>query len=154
VARGLALALTAGRRLIPVLRQVVVADRPPGGAVEIVELAVLERPKERGEAEDPESERERDEVDENVDRRALIVPKGGDANFDAHLGIAKRRHAGTSPYRLMVRHSPPELTGHFGSRRQDGAVRFRRVIRVDMGDVPPVKTDSVQHERHIVESFD
>src|SRR5271165_3392460 len=54
--------------LPPVLRQVVVADRPPGGAVEIVELAVLERPEESRKAEAAERERHRHEIDEHVHR--------------------------------------------------------------------------------------
>jgi len=84
---------------------------------------------------------------------ARIVSKGSDTNFDAHLGIAKDRDAKTSPYRLMVRHPPSELAGHFGSRPQNGAVRLWHVIRVDVRDIFPVKTDGVQHRRHIVESL-
>jgi hypothetical protein len=37
------LLLLAGRPTL-ILWQIVVADRPPGGAIEIVELTVLERP--------------------------------------------------------------------------------------------------------------
>ena len=58
----------------------------------------------------------------------LTIREGGHANFHAHLGIAKDRHAETSPYGLMVRHSPPELTTHFGSRRQNRTVRFWHMV--------------------------
>src|SRR5208337_1931111 len=52
-------------------RQVVVADRPPGGAVEIIELAALERPQECREAEAAQRQRDRHEINEDVHRPCL-----------------------------------------------------------------------------------
>jgi hypothetical protein len=41
-----------------VLRQIIIADRPPGGAFEIVKLAVAQRLQEGGESEAAERQRE------------------------------------------------------------------------------------------------
>src|SRR6516162_4577977 len=83
----------------------------------------------------------------------LTIPEGGHADFNAHLGIAKDRHAETSPYGLMVRHSQPELTAHFGSRRQNRAVRLWHVVRIHVSNVLPAKTSSIQHKPHVVEGL-
>jgi len=53
-----------------VVRQIVVGDRAPGGAVEIVELAASERPQEGRKAEAAEREGERNEIDKDVHRAA------------------------------------------------------------------------------------
>jgi hypothetical protein len=67
------------------------------------------------------------------------VQSGSHPNFDPHLRIAKHRHAEASPYRLVVRHSSPELARHLCGGRQDSPVGLGRVIRVDVGDVPPIE---------------
>lgn len=82
-----------------VLRQIIVADRPPCGAFEIVKLAVAQRPQEGGKSEAAERQREGREVHDDIHREpfARCALSAFKVTKIEELDIAKAAMSGVTP---------------------------------------------------------
>ena len=84
---------------LSVLGQIIIADRPPGGAFEIVKLAVAQRPQEGGKSEAAERQREGREVHDDIHREpcARCALSAFKVTKIEELDIAKAAMSGVTP---------------------------------------------------------
>ncbi len=84
---------------LSVVGKIIIADRPPRRAFEIVKLAVAQRPQEGGKSEAAERQREGHEVEENSHREpcARCALRAFNVTKIEELDIAKAAMSGVTP---------------------------------------------------------